>query len=167
MMSKDVSSILVPVNGSRHSERAFRWACQSARKHKARLHALHVIEVPLSHSMQSDFTWDVDRAEKVLSDCERIARDEKCRGLAAGHLRARRAGPAIVLEAAVKGADMVVIGIPYNRGFENCVMGETATYIFQNASCQVMLWRDIAPAESSIHPASAGGGDLRLRRNGG
>ena len=165
-MSQDVSSILVPVNGSGHSERAFRWACQAARKHKARLNALHVIEVPLAYSMDSEFAEDVDRAENLLADYERIARNEKCRGLEAGHLRARLAGPAIVQEAAVKGADMVVIGIPYQRSFGHCVMGETAAYVFQHTPCQVLLWRDIAPAEGP-GPVLAGAGDLRIRRNGG
>ena len=165
MMSDSVSSILVPVNPSPHSERAFRWACQMARKHKAQIHALHVIEVPMSLSIEAEFTAVVDRAENLLSDYERIAKDERCRGLQAGHLRARQPGPAIVQEAAVKGADMVVIGIPYHRSFGHCSMGDTAAYVFQHAPCQVMLWRDTAPAENLGHPAPAG--DSRFRRNGG
>lgn len=163
-MSHSVSSILVPVNGSPHSERAFRWACQMSRKHKAQLHALHVIEVPMSLSIEAEFTAVVDRAENLLSQYEHIAKDERCRGLAAGHLRARQAGPAIVQEAAVKGADLLAIGISYHPSFGHCSMGETAAYIFQHAPCQVLLWRDTAPAENLRPTVPAA--DPRLRRNG-
>lgn len=145
MMRQGINSILVPVNDSPHSERAFRWACQVARSNKARLHALHVIEVPLSLSLEAEITADVDRAEDLLSRYERIAREEKYRGLEAGCLRARQAGAAIVREMEIKRAEMIVVGIPYNRSMGQCSMGSAASYIFQNASCQVLLWRDTAP----------------------
>lgn len=145
-MRQGVNSILVPVTNSPQSERAFRWACQVARSKKARLHAIHVIEVPLSLSLEAEITADVDRAEALLSRYERIAHEEKYRGLVAGCLRARQAGAAIVREVETKQAEMVVVGIPYNRAMRQCNMGAAASYIFQYASCQVVLWRDTAPA---------------------
>ena len=144
-MRPGVNSILVPVNDSPHSERAFRWACQVARSNKAQLHALHVIEVPLSQSLEAEITADVDRAEELLTRYERIAREEKYRGLEAGCLRARQAGAAIVREVEIKRAEMIVVGIPYNRTMGQCSMGSAASYIFQHASCQVLLWRDTGP----------------------
>ena len=144
-MRQGVNSILVPVNDSPHSERAFRWACQVARSNKARLHALHVIEVPLSLSLEAEITADVDRAEELLSRYERVAREEKYRGLEAGCLRARQVGAAIVREVEIKRAEMIVVGIPYNRTMGQCNMGAATSYIFQHASCQVLLWRDTAP----------------------
>lgn len=144
-MRQGVNSILVPVNDSLPSERAFRWACQMARSNKARLHALHVIEVPLSLSLEAEITEDVDRAEELLARYERIAREEKYRGLQTGCLRARHAGAAILLEVGIKQPEMIVVGIPYNRSMGQCNMGSSASYIFQNASCQVLLWRDTGP----------------------
>ena len=141
-MRQGVNSILVPVNDSPHSERAFRWACQVARSNKARLHAIHVIEVPLSLSLEAEITADVDRAEELLARYERIAHEEKYRGLQAGCLRARQAGAAIVREVEIKQAEIIIVGIPYNRSMGQCSMGSSASYIFQNASCQVLLWRD-------------------------
>ena len=145
MMRQGINSILVPVNDSPHSERAFRWACQVARSNKAQLHALHVIEVPLSLSLEAEITADVDRAEELLSRYERIAREEKYRGLDAGCLRSRRVGIAIVREVEIKRAEMVVVGIPYNRSMGQSRMGDTAFHIFQHAPCQVLLWRDTSP----------------------
>ncbi len=144
-MSQGVSSILVPINDSPHSERAFRWACQVARSNKAQLHALHVIEVPLSLSLEAEITAEVDLAEVLLSRYERIAHDEKYRGLQAGCLRARQAGAAIVREVEIKRAEIIVVGIPYNRTLGQCSMSSAASHIFQHAPCQVLLWRDNAP----------------------
>lgn len=144
-MRQGASNILVPVTDSPHSERAFRWACHVAKKSKAQLHALHVIEVPLSLSLEAEITEDVERAEELLSCYERIAHEEKYRGLEAGCLRARQAGAAIVREVEIKQAQMIVVGIPYNHSMGQCSMGAAASHIFQYAPCQVLLWRDPAP----------------------
>ena len=144
--NKEGSNILVPVNDSLHSERAFRWACQVAQKNRDKLQALHVIEVPLSLSIEAELSEDVDRAEELLGKYERIAHEEKYRGLEAGCLRARQAGSAIVSEAESKKAVMIVVGIPYIRSMRRHRMGSSAAYIFEHAPCQVLLWRDIAPA---------------------
>ena len=148
MMRQGVNSILVPVNDSPHSERAFRWSCQAARSNKAQLHALHVIEVPLTLSLEAEITAEVDRAEALLSRYERIAHDERYRGLQASCLRSRQVGTAIVREVDIKRADMIVVGIPYNRTMGQCSMGSAASYIFQYAPCQVILWRDTAPVST-------------------
>ena len=143
--NKEGSYILVPVNDSPHSERAFRWACHVAQKNKDKVHALHVIEVPLSLSIEAELSEDVDRAEELLEHYERIAQEEKYRGLEAGCLRARQAGSAIVAEAEIKRAAMIVVGIPYFRSMKRHKIGSSAAYIFEHAPCQVLLWRDIAP----------------------
>ena len=142
------NNILVPVNDSLHSEHAFRWACHVAQKNKDKLHALHVIEVPLSLSIEAELTEDLDRAEELLERYERIAHEEKYRGLEAGCLRARQAGSAIVSEAGNKRAVMIVVGIPYNRSMGRYRMGSTAAHLFERAPCQVLLWRDVAPVAS-------------------
>jgi nucleotide-binding universal stress UspA family protein len=139
------NTILVPVNDSIHSEHAFRWACHAARKNKDKLHALHVIEVPLSLSIEAELSEDLDRAERLLEKFERIAHEEKYRGLEAGCLRGRQAGSAIVSEAENKRAVMIVVGIPYSRSLGQHRMGSSAAYIFEHAPCQVLLWRDTAP----------------------
>ena len=140
--------ILVPVNGDRVSEHSFRWACQAARESKAELHALYVIEVPLDLPLEAEITEDIDRGETILAQIEAIGVQEKCKNVQAKFLRARHAGPAIVLETEDHQLDLIIIGIPYRRRFGSCDMGSTADYIFHNAACQVIFWR-----ESAIPPA--------------
>jgi len=143
-MRLDANRILVPVKGDTLSERTFRWACQTAKDSKAELHAVYVIEVPLDLPLEAEITLDVNRGEEILTRIEAIASQEKCKNVQAKYMRARDAGPAIVLETQDRNMDMVIMGIPYRRRFGSCDMGPTADYIFHNAECQLILWRDQA-----------------------
>lgn len=141
----DAKRILVPVNGDPASEHTFRWACQLARQSKAQLHAVYVIEVPLGLPLESENAQATDMGEAILAGIEAIGAEEKCKDLIAKSLRARHAGPAIVMEAEDRQMDAVIMGVPYRRRFGSCTMGATASYIFDNSPCQVIFWRERAP----------------------
>ena len=143
-MRLEAKRILVPVNGDAVSERTFRWAAQTAKESKAELHAIYVIEVPLDLPLEAEITQDVNRGEEILTRIEAIASQEKYKNVQAKYMRARHAGPAIVLETQGRNMDMLIMGIPYRRRFGSCEMGTTADHIFHNAECQVILWRDPA-----------------------
>lgn len=147
-MRINAKRILVPVNGDDVSERAFRWACQTARESKSELHAVYVIEVPLELPLEAEMDEDINRGEDILNRIEAIGAQEKCKGIQAKYMRARGAGPAIVLETQDREMDLVIMGIPYKRRFGSCDMGATGGYIFHNARCQVILWRDTASPDS-------------------
>ena len=149
-MRLDAKRLLVPVNGKSYSERTFRWACQMARESKTELHAIYVIEVPLELSLESEISSDINKGEEILARIEAIASEEKYKGLQARFLRARQAGPAIVLESEERFMDLLIVGVPYNRRFGSCTFGSTASYIFHNASCQVMFWREQASSPISL-----------------
>ncbi len=144
-MSLDAKRILIPINHKPHSRRTFRWACHMAQDAKASLHAVHVIEVPLSLSLEAEVTEDVDRAEKLLEEYESIAKEEGFRGLQARCLRSRQAGAAVVREAEIEQADLIIAGISYNQNLGQSSLGVTGSYIFQHAACQVLLWREPVP----------------------
>lgn len=144
-MSLDAKRILSPINDSPHSQRAFRWACHMAQDAKASLYAVHVIEVPLSLSLEAEVAEEIDKAEKILEDYESIAREEGLRNLQARCLRSRQAGAAVVREAEIEQADLIVAGISYNRSLGQSDLGITGAYIFQHAACQVLLWREPVP----------------------
>ena len=151
-MRLDTKRILVPVKGDPASERTFRWACQMARESKAELHAIYVIEVPLELPLEAEIAEDIERGDQILARVEAIGVEEKCKSVQARFMRARQAGPAIVLETDDRHMDLVILGVPYRRRFGSCDLGVTAGYVFHNAGCQVMFWRDrssdpVAPRE--------------------
>ena len=142
----DAKRILVPVNGDAASEQTFRWACQLARHSKAQLHAIYVIEVPLESPLEAENSQATNKGEEILGRIEAIGNEEKCKDLQAKTLRARHAGPAIVIETEDRQMDAVMMGVPYRRRFGSCTLGSTASYVFNNASCQVIFWRERAHA---------------------
>ena len=133
--------ILVPVNGIRASEDAFRWACHLARQNKAELHSVYISEIPLEFSLNTEFVQDNPRGEQVLSRIEAIAAEEKCR-VQAQLLQARHAGPAIALEAEDRNMEMILLGLPYRRRFGQNPLGSTASYLLNHAPCQILFWRE-------------------------
>ena len=144
-MPLDARRILIPITESSHSEHAFRWACHMAKDAKADLLALHVIEMPLSMSLAAEVTEDINRAEKLLSRYEQIAKRENRPRLQARCVRARQAGAAITREAEIENVDLVIIGISFHRNLGSYHLGTTGSYVFQHAACEVLLWREPRP----------------------
>ena len=59
-------------------------------------------------------------------------------------LQAREAGHAVVDEAAERGADVVIIGVEFERPFGGYQLGRLPQYALKNAPCHVWLWRHLA-----------------------
>ncbi len=65
-------------------------------------------------------------------------------------LQARDVGAALVDEATERGADLLVVGLPYRQRFGgDFAIGRTVPYILQNAPCAVWVVRDPIPEESA------------------
>ena len=140
----EATRILVPVNGKPATERTFRWTCRMARQERAEIHAVYVMEVPLNQSLESEQAQAIVKGEEILATIDAIAYEERHREVQGKLLRSRNAGPALVQEAEDRRMDLIVLGIPYRRRFGSCHIGTTASYIFANASCRVLLLRDQA-----------------------
>ena len=138
----EATRILVPVNGRPATERTFRWACRLAKQSRAELHAVYVIEVPLDSPLEAELDGAVNEGESILKRIESISEDERIKGVQAKFLRARYAGPALVQESEDRHMDLLVMGIPYRRRFGSYYLGNTASYILNNASCRVIFIRD-------------------------
>ena len=65
-------------------------------------------------------------------------------------LQARDVGAAIVDEASERGADLLIVGLPYRKRFGGeFAIGRTIPYILQNAPCMVWVVREPMNEESS------------------
>lgn len=135
---------LVAVNETPHSQAAFRWACRVARERRARLFAIHVVEVPLAYSLDTQVLEHWQKGEQVVREIEAIGGEEKYRRPEIRCVRARRAGAAIVQEAEEREMDLVIAGEARRSGVDAGLMSYTSNYIFQHAPCQVLLWREPA-----------------------
>jgi nucleotide-binding universal stress UspA family protein len=136
----EIRSVLVPVDGSQAAYNALAVACDAAKRAKARLHLLYIIEVPRSIPLDAPLEGEVQRGEEVLEQAERIA-DEYGISTEGDVVQARQAGPAVVDEAAERGVDVIIMGVEYHRPYGQFELGRLPQYVLENSGAQVWLIR--------------------------
>lgn len=133
-------SILVPVNGSEASTLAVEFACTIAKRTRGKVHVVHVIEVKRALPLDADLTEEAQRGEDILTQAEEVARRQDFE-VEGDLLQARDAGHAIVDEAMERGADSIIIGVPFNRPFGEFELSRVPAHVLRSAPCQVVLLR--------------------------
>lgn len=143
------SNILVPIKGTAADDVAIQLACQLAKASKARVTAIHVIEIQRHLPLDVENEGQLRAAEAVLERAEQIAKPFRSM-FVTELLQARTAGVALVDEARLRGVDLIVLGIPYQKvvggAFE---LGTTPHYILEHATCPVWVCRQAAQANAS------------------
>jgi nucleotide-binding universal stress UspA family protein len=133
--------ILIPVNGAHTDSEAVRLGCRLARRGKAKVMVVTVLEIRRSLALGTVQDVEMDTAERILDSAEKTARELETE-IETELLQARDAGPAIVEEIAHWKADLVVVGMPFRLRFGEFHMGRTAPYILRHAACRAMLFRE-------------------------
>lgn len=142
----------MPVNGNPTDQEAVALACEVARRTKAEVFGIYVIEVKRTLPLDVDLPPEAARGDEVLASAERTAEQWGVE-LATELLQARDVGTAIVDEAAERQVDLIVMGITYKRKFGEFDLGATAPYVLRNAPCRVWLAR-AAPAAGELGSAA-------------
>lgn len=133
---------VIALNGGPSDERIVRLVAQNARLTKAELIAVHVVEIDWTLPLDSDVAGRSEDVQRVLDAAEAVAEGQKMK-LEPVLLQARDVGAAIVDEAAERGADLLVVGLPYRKRFGGeFAIGRTIPYILQNAQSAVWVLRD-------------------------
>jgi nucleotide-binding universal stress UspA family protein len=138
-----IKDIVVPVDGSHPSLDALALACGLAKRTKATVYAVYVIEVARTMPLDAEMDEQARRGETVLQEAEKYA-DELDYQISGELLQARDAGHAIVDEAAERAVSAIIMGVSYTTGtageFE---LNGDAQYVLKNAPCQVILVRSL------------------------
>ncbi len=133
---------VIALNGGPSDARIVRLVAEQAARAKAELIAVHVIEIDWTLPLDSDIAGRSEEVQRVLDAAEAIAEESKVR-LEPVLLQARDVGAAIVDEAAERGADLLVVGLPYRKRFGGeFAIGRTIPYVLQNAPSAVWVLRD-------------------------
>jgi nucleotide-binding universal stress UspA family protein len=136
--------ILVPISGSPTDVEAVRLSCRLARRARAKVNAVTVLEVRRSLALGDVADADMETAEQLLEKAAKIGEEFET-DVDTELLQAREAGPAIVDEIREWRADLVVIGLPFRQRFGEFYMGKTAPYILRFAPCRALLFREPPP----------------------
>jgi nucleotide-binding universal stress UspA family protein len=157
-MTRSPSHILCPVDLSPTSERALAYALALARRHGARVTALHVHQMMVL-PLETVGPYGGPAVPAVLSDAERAQLDA-----ALTRFVADRAAPdvrvttalvedvnvpaAILSHVDMVRADLVVIGTEGRSGIQRLMLGSVAERVLRRATCPVLTVPPHAPAAS-------------------
>jgi universal stress protein A len=138
---KMIKRIVVPVDFTDFSRRAADYAVMLARRFKARIVLVHVIE-PFTYDINESM-WVVDHytALKAIGD-RLLTQQQKALGrkgvIAQAVLLQGRPSYEIVEEARKRKADLIVMGTHGRTGLEHVVLGSVAERVVRLASCPVL-----------------------------
>lgn len=135
-----IKSYLVPLDGSDASFNALTVACDIARRAKARVDVINVIEVPRLLPLDAELADEAQRGESILDRAEQIGSSYKV-PMQADLLQARQAGHAVVDEAIERDVDAIVVGLEYHRPHGRFALGRLPLYVLEHAPTEVWLIR--------------------------
>jgi len=140
---------VIALNGGSSDARIVRLVTQMAHLGRSEVVAVHVVEIDWTLPLDADIAGRSEEVQRVLDMAEEIAEESKV-AIEPVLLQARDVGAAIVDEATERGADLLVVGLPYRKRFGGeFAIGRTIPYILQNAPCAVWVMRDPIAEESS------------------
>ena len=133
---------VIALNGGQSDARIVRLAAAFAKATHADLIAVHVVEIDWTLPLDADVAGHSEEAQRVLDMAEAVAEETKIT-LDPVLLQARDVGAALVDEASERGADLLLVGLPYRKRFGgDFAIGRTIPYVLKNAPCAVWVVRD-------------------------
>jgi nucleotide-binding universal stress UspA family protein len=140
---------ILALSGGPSDGRIVRLAIDLARPSKAKLVAVHVVEIDWTMPLDADVAGRSESIQQILDLAEETA-EENHYTVEAVLLQARDVGAALVDEATERGADLLVLGLPYRKRFGgDFAIGRTIPYCLKNAPCTVWVVREPIPEETA------------------
>ena len=140
-----ITKILVPVDGSTHSLKAFRMALDIAKNNNAKISVLTCLE-------KDDVgAWYIDKRtnKKIINDAKKFAKDflsklEKPANdanvpISLNILETKSTSNQIITFSNSKKIDLIVIGSHGRGGFNKFLLGSVSNKVSQMAKCPVMI----------------------------
>jgi len=141
---KSFERILVPVDFSKHSERAVRVAAQLARRYGSALEIVHVYE-PIAYALPGDYSlFTAQQLDALCAELNRQLAAMKELAIAGGVSQVKtrlRHGPCArgICDLAREGAfDVIVMGTHGRSGASRLLLGSVAERVLRSAPCPVL-----------------------------
>ena len=136
-----LARILVAISGNVADESVITLACSLAKKQKAEIFVVYVIEVKRSLPLDAVVETEVDKAEMILTRAEDVAADNDYE-VETDLIQARDAGSAIVDEARERSVDLILMGMSHKMRFGMFDLGSAIPRVLEEATCPVLVYRE-------------------------
>ena len=156
-----VTSILVPIDFSSHSQEALRYARELATAYEASLTLLHVVEETLhpafyGPALQSIYDVVPDIEDQARAQLERVYGETAGTDVEAQFVaRPGRAARAITSYAEEEGHDLIVMATHGRTGVEHFLIGSVAEKVVRRAPCPVFTVKSFGKSLLSTSSAAA------------
>jgi nucleotide-binding universal stress UspA family protein len=139
------ANIVVAIDGSEASQRAFDRALDIAKAGKAGLHAVYVVETGLFSSLPADNTVEI--MYNVLKQ-EGDSQLAKAKGMAATagvtftpHIKFGHAGSEVIALAEKLNADLIIVGSHGKSQTDRILIGSVSTFVVTHSKVSTMVVR--------------------------
>lgn len=132
--------ILVPLTGASVDTDVIRVAVSLAKPDHAEILAVHVIEVRWNLALDAVLEQETERGEVLLENAAKLAAQAGAK-IESELLQAREAAAAIIDTARDRGADLILLGMPYRRRLGRTYVGRTVQNVYLGAHCAVLAYR--------------------------
>ena len=139
------TNILVAIDGSDASQRAFIRAVEEAKVWKARLHVVYIVETGLFSSLPADNTVEImyrvleTEGNAVLEKAKKYAAENSVTAIT--HMKQGHAGSEIVTLAEKEKADLVMVGSHGKSQADRLLIGSVSTYVVTHSKVTTMVVR--------------------------
>ena len=139
-----LTNILVPLAGAVIDPDVIEYAIALGKAHKAKITAVHVIEVKWNMPLDAVLDTALERGEEILAHAEQVA-EKLGAHLETEVLQAREAAAAIVDTAVEQGSELILLGMPYRKRLGRVYVGRTVEDVYVKAPCAVLAYRQEEP----------------------
>ncbi|MCK8606943.1 universal stress protein [Apilactobacillus ozensis] len=142
-MLQDYNNILVPIDGSKNAELAFNKALEVAKRNKAHLHLVHVVD---ERAFQNLSSFDAKMIEEITESSkktlEKYLKKAKDFGLDDTDYSIEYGSPKVVIAKDVVGKlkiDLIMMGATGLNSVERFLIGSVTSFVTRVAKCDVLI----------------------------
>jgi nucleotide-binding universal stress UspA family protein len=139
------TNILVAIDGSDASQRAFIRAVEEAKVWNARLHVIYTVETGLFSSLPADNTVEImyrvleNEGHSVLEKAKKYAADKGVTAIT--DMKQGHAGSEVVTLAEKEKADLIMVGSHGKSQADRLLIGSVSTYVVTHSKVTTMVVR--------------------------
>ncbi len=139
------NTILVAIDGSAVSEKAFEAAIEQAQAWKADLHAVYVVETGLFTDIPADNKLEVMYSlleQEGASALDRIKEIAKKKNInVSTHFEQGHAGDTILQKALALNADLIVLGSHGKSNVDRLLLGSVSSFVVEHSVVSALVVR--------------------------
>jgi nucleotide-binding universal stress UspA family protein len=139
------NTILVAIDGSETSQRAFDKAVEMAKAGNANLHVAYVVETGLFSSLPADNTVEI-MYNVLQKEGESVLEKAKIAAIAkgvsfTGHIKSGHAGSEVITLAEKIKADLIVVGSHGKSQTDRLLIGSVSTFVVTHSTVSTLVVR--------------------------